>query len=477
MYKKNRNKQLTFSNFNQPLGLQLNPENRWIKKAEMIPWDEIEDRYAELFPSGRGVPAKPLRMAFGSLLLQKHIGCSDRELLEQITENPYFQYFIGLPGYQMEAPFVPSLLVEFRKRLTPEILGDINDMILEYNTPDDDDDPSGSVSGEGADEGSQDSNSGTLILDATCAPQNIEFPQDINLLNQARENLEKMIDEICFSYNLRKPRMYREIARRDYLDLAKCKKRTGKKIRKAIKKQLQYVRRDLRYLDEFLAQGVELEPKQLERLAVIRKVYEQQDYMYCNNTHKVPDRIVSISQPYVRPIVRGKAKNPTEFGAKLDLSLDNGFARIEKLSFDPYNESEVLISAVEQYYKRNGHYPERVLVDKIYRNRKNLAFCKLHGIRLSGPALGRPKKDPTADKKIEYQDAVDRIEVERAFSLAKRSFGLGLITTKLESTTKSSIVLSIIAMNIDRLTRLSFAQFLLSIFQGAYVGLSFEPTF
>ena len=404
-------------------------------------------------------------MAFGSLLLQKHIGCSDRELLEQITENPYFQYFIGLPGYQMEPPFVPSLLVEFRKRLTPEILGDINEMILEYNTSDDDDDSSGMPSG-GDDASSPENNSGTLILDATCAPQNIEFPQDINLLNQSRENLERIIDEMCFSYNVKKPRMYRKVARGDYLNLAKCKKRTGKRIRKAIKKQLQYVRRDLRYIDEFLEQGMELSSKQLERLAVIRKVYEQQDYMYCNNTHKVPDRIVSISQPYIRPIVRGKAKNPIEFGAKLDLSIDNGFARVEKLSFNPYNESEVLISAIEQYYERNGHYPERVLVDKIYRNRKNINYCKSRGIRLSGPTLGRPKKDSSVDKKIEYIDSVDRIEVERAFSLAKRSFGLGLITTKLESTTRSSIVLSIIAMNVEKLSKL-FMHFLLLVFQDA----------
>ena len=254
-------------------------------------------------------------------------------------------------------------------------------------------------------------------------------------------------------------RMYRKIARGDYLNLAKCKKRTGKRIKKAIKKQLQYVRRDLRYIDEFLEQGMELNSKQLERLAVIRKVYEQQDYMYCNHTHKVPDRIVSISQPYIRPIVRGKAKNPTEFGAKLDLSIDNGFARIEKLSFNPYNESEVLISAIEQYYERNGHYPERVLVDKIYRNRKNINYCKLHNIRLSGSTLGRPKKDSSVDKKLEYIDSVDRIEVERAFSLAKRSFGLGLITTKLESTTRSSIVLSIIAMNIEKLSKLFYAIF------------------
>ena len=478
MYKKNQNKQLAFSNFNQPLGLQLNPENRWIKKAETIPWDAIEERYAELFPSNRGVPAKPLRMALGSLIIQKQIGCSDRELVEQIMENPYFQYFIGLPGYQMDPPFVPSLLVEFRKRLTADVMIDINEMILEYNSPDDpdDDDPNSSPSGEGSEGSSEKKNSGTLMLDATCAPQNIEFPQDINLLNKSREDLEHIIDEICYAYNLKKPRMYRLNARADYLELAKCKKRTGKRIRKAIKKQLQYVRRDLRYIDEFIAQEIEFDEKQLERIDVIRKVYEQQNYMYCNNTHTVPNRIVSISQPYIRPIVRGKAKNPTEFGAKLDLSIDNGFARVEKLSFDPYNESDVLIGAAEQYFKRNGHYPERILADKIYRNRKNISFCKMHGIRLSGPALGRPKKDPRADKKIEYTDAVDRIEVERAFSLAKRSFGLGLITTKLECTTRSSIVLSIIAMNVDKLTKLSFMRFLLSIFQGTYVGLSFEPT-
>ena len=136
----------------------------------------------------------------------------------------------------------------------------------------------------------------------------------------------------------------------------------------------------------------------------------------------------------------------------------------------------MLIGAVGNYYERHGHYPERVLVDQIYRKRKNLTYCKLHGMRISGPALGRPKKDPRADKKIEYQDAVDRIEVERAFSLAKRSFGLGLITTKLETTTRSSIALSIIAMNVDRLTK-SAMRFLLSIFQGSYVGLNFEPTF
>ena len=232
--------------------------------------------------------------------------------------------------------------------------------------------------------------------------------------------------------------MYYKNARRDYLNLAKCKKRTRKKICKAIKQQLQYIRRDMGYVEEFLLDGVELTPKQAARLSVLRQVYEQQQYMYKNNTHTVPDRIVSISQLYIRPIVRRKAAAPVEFGAKLDLSIDgNGIARLEQLSFDAYNESDVLIGAIERYRERTGHYPERALADKIYRNRENLVFCKQHGIRLSGPSLGRPKKEAVADKKAVDIDNADRVEVERAISLAKRCYGLGRIMTKLDVTTSS----------------------------------------
>ena len=463
MYKFDKNHQFRFTDFNQPMGLKMNPENRWVKKAETIPWEAIEEKYAALFPSKKGMPAKPLRTALGSLLIQKQLQFSDRELVEEIRENPYFQYFIGLPGYQDKIPFVPSLLVEFRKRLTAEVLEEINEMIIEYNTPNNPPPTGGGDHSVDPDE-ADDTNAGTLILDATCAPQNISYPQDVNLLNEAREDLEKMIDIICYEQNYPKPRMYRQNARKDYLNLAKCRKRTSKKIRKAIKAQLQYIRRDLKYIDTFL-EKVDLCDSLSRQLATIRTMAEQQQYMYDNRVHSVPDRIVSISQPYIRPIVRGKAKAPVEFGAKLDLSIDEkGIARLERLSFDAYNESDVLITAVENYKSRTGHYPERVLVDQIYRNRSNRAFCKEHGIRISGPALGRPKKDDKADKKQEYIDNTDRIEVERAFSLAKRKYGLGLLTTKLDTTTRSAIALSIIAMNVNRLTMVSFAQICISVF-------------
>ena len=172
------------------------PENRWVKKSETIPWDEIEERYSSLFPSKTGMPAKPLQTALGSLLIQKQYDYSDRELVEQIRENPYYQYFIGLPGYQDKAPYVPSLLVEFRKRLTDEVLIEINEMIAEYNSPKD------GTPGGGSDTGDEDppENKGTMILDATCAPQQISYPQDINLLNEARVNLENIIDDISHEY-------------------------------------------------------------------------------------------------------------------------------------------------------------------------------------------------------------------------------------------------------------------------------------
>ena len=100
MYKFERYRQLGLADFNQPVGLKMNPKNRWVKKAETIPWDAIEEKYAKLFPSKTGMPAKLLRMALGSLLIQKQLGFPNRELVEEIMENPYFQYFIGLTGYQ-----------------------------------------------------------------------------------------------------------------------------------------------------------------------------------------------------------------------------------------------------------------------------------------------------------------------------------------------------------------------------------------
>ena len=295
-----------------------------------------------------------------------------------------------------------------------------------------------------------------MIVDATCAPQDIRYPQDSSLLNEARENLEGMIDILHDSSCGQKPRTCRQNARRSYIKFSKKRKKTFKEIRKTIKSQLQYIRRDLRIVEEFLENGKSLPKWHTDRLATIRllyELYEQQLSMYINRTRTVSDRIVSLGQPWIRPIVRGKAKTNCEFGAKLELSVSDGYVRLKHTSFDAYNESTNFIDIIERYRVREGHYPERVLVDGIYRTRDNLQFFKKNGIQISGKPLGRPSNDASADKKRIRTDEIDRIEVERQISHAKRSFGLGLIRIRLKETSETSIALSIVVLNLSRIER------------------------
>ena len=454
------NGQISLSDFNQPAGMNLKESNRWVKKAQTIPWLDIEKRYAKLFTNRKGNVAKPLRLALGACIIQAEYGFSDEETALQIQENPYFQYFCGNPGYDdSKQPFDPSLMVYFRKRLTPEVLGEINEMILKTVTTSENNDDHNTPTGGG--------NSGTLIVDATCAPSDIRFPQDVSLLNEARENAEQIIDTLQEQSVEEKPRTYRNKAHKDSLKYMRSRKHNVKKTREAIRKQLQYLRRDLSIVDSMLQSGLKLSQKQQLRLETLRKIYEQQKYMYDNHTHSVENRIVSVSQPFVRPIVRGKVGKPVEFGMKLDISVTDGWTRLEYRSFDAYNEATKLQEMIENFHKREGHYPSRVLADKIYRNRENLSYCKARGIRLSGPALGRPKKGEDRNKAQDYRDECERVEVERKFSLGKRKCGMGLVTAKLEETAAHVVALSILLLNLRKIqcTFLQFLDWLLGLLQ------------
>lgn len=230
MYKPIDKLQHSFLDFNQPMGLHMNPDNRWIKLPNRIPWDEFKIKYARLFPSDTGNVVKPLRMALGALIIQTKFQYSDRELVEQITENPYLQYFIGLLGYQEEAPFDTCTLALFRKRISAEMLMEVNEYLPAHKDDDKDNNTPPSAGTSNDDNPSkEDANKGTLTLDATCALANIRYPQDISLLNEAREKLETIIYRFCIYYGLALPRRYSRRARKDYLAFAKSKKHSTKK--------------------------------------------------------------------------------------------------------------------------------------------------------------------------------------------------------------------------------------------------------
>lgn len=483
MYHKKSKNQITW--FDRAIdfsGVSLDPNNRWVRMSKLIPWDEFEEKYSKNFEGSKtGKPAKPARMALGAHIIKEKLKLSDEETVQAILESPYLQYFIGLKQFTHKEPFDSSTMCWFRKRLTTEMLSEVNDYITGRKASkgnDGDQTPLG-----GGDSGNNESsaegetkkpeNKGVLILDATCAPADISYPTDVNLLNDSREKLEEIIDTLHKAgvTQGKKPRTYRGRARKQYLRFARNRKPKKKDIRKAVKMQLSYVKRDLKHIDKLLCLGGEscLTEKQKNYLSTIRTVYEQQKQMYKAKNHTVGKRIVSIHQPWVRPIVRGKVSAAVEFGAKISISMWKGYATIERLDWEAYNENTTLPEAVEKYHEQTGYYPERVIADKLYRTRENLKYCEMHGIRMNGPKLGRPPKDEKVYRqqcKLEQLEAGERNAVEGKFGEGKHFYNLGRIKMKLQQTSEASIYLVFLVMNLEKRLRAFLRLFWKSMYWG-----------
>lgn len=460
MYRRTE-KQLEFADFQLPFSGKLSASNRWVRLARLIPWHEFEDEYcASLSKRGQGPPAFSVRMALAALIIKERLRLADEECVEQIQENPYLQYFCGFKEFAAEPPFHPTMFVHFRKRFPADVINRVNEVIVqkavEHSKKDDDDDQD-KMSGSNE----KLSNQGKLLMDATCAPADINFPTDLKLLNTAREKSEQIIDVLhkSRSKGQKKPRTYRNKARKFYLGVAKCKRVDHRRLRKAQRRQLGFLRRNLSSIEK-LSKVVNLTVlgrKQYRDLLVISELYRQQQLMYDRRSRRVDDRIVSISQPHVRPIKRGKAGSNTEFGAKLSVSMVGGYAFVDRTSWDNFNECLDLQDQVKAYKRRFRVYPQSVHADRIYRTRDNRRYCKKHGIRLSGPRLGRPPKVTPenvarlkAESELARQDERDRIPIEGKFGQGKRKYGIGRVMTKLASTSETAIALCFLVMNLER---------------------------
>lgn len=463
MYRETRS-QREFANFSLPFGGKLKPDNRWVRLADIIPWDRFERVYEQGFRRG-GAPGKPSRMALGALLVKEKLGLTDEETVEQLSENPYLQYFIGLKGFATEAPFEASMMVHFRKRIGPQLLKQVNEWIHEEQVQPKDPPKSG-PGGEGPTGNGE--NRGALVVDATCAPQDIRFPTDVSLLNEVREKTERIIDELHARQTEPgvKVRTYRKKARRAFLRFIRTRKPSLRAIRRARREQLQYLRRNLKHIKELLKSVPvrTLSAHWYRALLVAQEVYRQQLELYREDKRSIPNRIVSASQPWVRPMVRGKSAAAVEFGAKVSVSLVEGYGFVERISWEPYDEAHDLTGQIERYRERFGVYPASVHVDKIYRTRANLGYCAQRGIRLSGPRLGRPPasvlNDPHERRRlarIERQDEIERIPVEGKFGEVKRRYGLDRIFEKLVVTSETAIMLTFLAANCEKVLRDLFA--------------------
>lgn len=494
MVKYTNTDQLSFDTFKTPFQFGLDSHNRWIRLSGQIPWDDLSKIYIEQLHKDHGRPAISPRVVIGALIIKHKKSLSDEATIEEIQENPYLQYFLGNEEFSHKRVFDPSLFVTLRKRIGEGEFSKMNQVFidkidaLEKSTKKR---VSKTKTGEqqnqdqsttGSSDDAKPQNEGNLILDASVAPQDIRYPTDLELLNEAREHTERIIDILYEpSPDKRKPRTYRRNARKAYLAMAHKRRKSKQSIRKAIRKQLNYVRRNINTINKLLGDEMgnplPLSFRDLRLFRIVQELYRQQQQMYDERSHQIVDRIVSISQPYVRPIVRGKSGKTVEFGAKLSVSLVKGFAFLDHLSWDAFNESTDLICQVEQYRTRFGFYPEVVITDKIYGTRENRNYLKSKGIRYSGKALGRPPKltDETikaerAKRKQRKKESRLRNQIEGKFGEGKRKYDLDCVKTKTMQTSGSWIAAIFFVMNLAHWMRLDFfAPFLKQVIIGLWV--------
>jgi transposase, IS5 family len=473
--KKTLQTELSLFEFKHPFGTALDQSNRWVRLASLVPWDELEGDYSRHFGVS-GNDAFPVRVALGALIIKERLKLTDEETVAQIRENPYLQYFIGFPQYSTKQPFDPSLMVHFRSRISADMLVRVNESVCA---------PKKTPTKKSNDGNKPPANSGKLIIDATCAPEDMRHPTDLGLLNDAREHSERVIDflwKAAGDTRSRKPRTYRKKARRQFLLAIRCRKPSRHHLRKGIRQQLGFLKRNLRTIRGMSATLPlsALSNQDYRKLLVTSEVYRQQKELHrmIGEKHRrIDDRIVSLSKPHVRPIVRGKASADVEFGAKLSVSVIDGKTYLDRLSWDAYNEGGDLKAQAEAFKKKTGAYPESIHADKAYRNRENLRWCRENSIRLSGPVLGRPlveEGDQAARRKQQRLDERIRIEIEGRFGTAKRRYCLDKIMTKLRATSETTIALIFFVMNLDKILR-DLLSSLLEWLVATYLWRNYQP--
>ena len=439
----------------------LDKTNRWVALGDLLPWTELEKEYnSRLDNRKKGAGNKPARMILGAMIIKHKLNLSDVETIETIRENPYMQYFCGLHEFTDKPIFDPSLFVTIRKRISGKGLNKMTVSLLnkqkrlleekrkreEEEAKKDDEEPPTPESEDPNAASFTDSqgreHKGVLKIDATCADAEMRYPIDVDIIHDGCRKVTDYIIKVCEMFELHKPRTNYKHARQVYLLLIKKAKKKGKMVRDTIALMLNYLRKDIRILMNLLAKNKmyyeSLFLYEKRTLTAIFRMYHQQEEMFRTKTHTCADRILSIFQPHVRAIVRGKAKARSEFGAKIGASIVEGYTFIDHHSWDAYNESQDLLLQIQLFKERFGYLPATILADKIYLNRSNRDILENLEIQSYCKPLGRPPKaPPSEDLKSRMAKAIgERNEIECSFGTGKRIYRANDIRAKLPDTAR-----------------------------------------
>ena len=438
----------------------LSKSNRWVKLGDSIPWNKVEEAYNKrLENEHHGAGNKPARMVVGALIIKHVEGLSDEKTIQEIQENPYMQYLLGLPCFTEKPVFASELFVLIRRRLDPEFFNMLTLILSKAQ--------SGKAKSEKDDDGNE--HGGILKTDATCCDAEVRYPTDCNLLEDGSKLTERLLEKFCKRYNVAKPKTHRTMARAAFIVLTKKKRKSKKLIEKTKLIQIRCLQADFQTFLDFMGRHSTSFLECFSRhdykcLQAGFKMFDQQKMMFEKGLRTCADRIISIYQPHLRPIVRGKAKAKVEFGAKIGASIVKGYTYVDHFSWDAYNESVDLTAQIELYQKRFDMLPSEVQADKLYLGRENRNYLKEHHIECFNHPLGRPSKEENDKNAQDKKRALgERNEIEATFGTSKRVYRANNIRAKLPDTADTWIGACFFAKNVMKFLR----EFLRLFFQNS----------
>lgn len=340
---------------------------------QAIPFEELAKHIPAPKHAISGKGCKPWFDVKGGIALQilKHrLRFSDATLIERINTDWSMQLFCGialLPGDRIKDTDLPS---KWRGYLGQHL--DINNLQTTF-----------------ANSWSpymQQTNIG--MQDATCYESRIEYPTDVKLLWKCCEQVHDILQDVRSQLRLRKSRCKFGKRNAEYLSYQKMRKKARRKEKKMRKKLLKFLLRLLKLLEKH---PHPLSLRRVSRLQTVIEIYAQQHQKaYGDNSEPIKDRIVSLSKPYIRPIVRGKEVKPVEFGAKVNKLLVDGIGFIEHISFDAFNECTRYKEGIYLQRKLFGKCTHQS-ADAIYATNENRKYSTEQNIHTNFIPKGKQK--------------------------------------------------------------------------------------
>lgn len=386
--------QISIFNFGNVLKINLDKNHELVKMEALLPWDELVDAIASTYKD-TGRPSKSIRLMLGLLIIKHKYGIADKELIERLKGDIYFQYFCGFDSF-IDSDIIPdsSSLTYFRKRLTPEILQKIENAIaikLIKKLPK--------------------KRRHSIMVDTTCMPANVTFPTDTKLLSRVYEKLLKVGKEIGMKV-IRGKRKIKAFIRGFNLK----RNKTKKEIASARKKLVRATKGLLKKIKHKIGQVTN------KVLEIAEKIIEQQDKRNKGKTNIIEDRIVSFHEPTVRPIKRGKDGANCEFGKKIAVSvIGEGIVVSAKIDNNNFDDREIVKAAIEKHNQLTERDPTEIIMDRGGDSKKNHDELKERRIKDGVQRKGRQKEKPT---RVQKRQRNRRSVVEGKIGTGKQFYGL-----------------------------------------------------